>query len=329
MRRRDFICLLGSVASAWPWGAQAQQGDRVRRIGFLAGGERPLNFEGTVYGSFLRGMREAGYVESRDFSVEWRFAEGRFELFPSLAEELVRAKVDVIVVALTAAIGAAMRATDTIPIVMAVASDPVGKGYVTSLAHPTGNVTGLASFEDEVVSKQLQLAALLLPNLRRVGFLLNRDNPNHVNGSKALQNAVRPSNLTVVEAEFRKVQDVKDAFATLSREHADVVLGTGDAVLFSHRYQIAEMALNLSLPTIFSQREYVEAGCLMSYGAGLGDYYRRAAFYVDKLLKGAKPSELPVQQPTRFSTTLNRKTAERLGLNVPVQLLVMADEVIE
>jgi len=190
-----------------------------------------MNFEGTAYGEFLRGLREAGYVENRDFSVEWRFAEGRFELFPTLAEELVRAKVDVIVVALTAAIGAAMRATDTIPIVMAVASDPVGKGYVTSLAHPTGNVTGLASFEDEVVSKQLQLAALLLPNLRRVGFLLNRDNPNHLSGVKILQDAVRPSNLTVVEAEFRKAPDVKDAFAILSRERADVVLGTGDAVL--------------------------------------------------------------------------------------------------
>jgi putative ABC transport system substrate-binding protein len=249
--------------------ASAQQSSRPWRIGFLAGGERPTNFEGTVYSAFLRGMREAGYVENRDFSVEWRFAEGRFELFPSLADELVRAKVDVIVVTLTAAIGVVMRATDTIPIVMAVASDPVGKGYVTSLAHPTGNVTGLASFEDELVSKQLQLSALLLPNLRRVGFLLNRANPNHVSGSKALQDAVRPSNLTVIEAEFRKVQDVKDAFATLSRECTDVVLGTGDSVLFSRRYQIAEMALNLGLPTIFSQREFVEAGCLMSYGAPL------------------------------------------------------------
>jgi ABC-type uncharacterized transport system substrate-binding protein len=328
MRRREFIGLF-CVTAAWPFAASAQQSPRLWRIGFLAGGERPTNFEATAYGAFLRGMRESGYVENRDFSVEWRFAEGRYELFPSLAEELVRAKVDVIVVALTAAIRVVMRATDTIPIVMAVASDPVGNGYVTSLAHPTGNVTGLASFEDEVVSKQLQLVALLIPNLRRVGFLLNRDNPNHLSGSKILQKAARPSNLTVVEAEFRKVQDVKDAFATLSRERADVVISTGDAILFLHRDQIAEMALNLGLPTVFSQREYVEAGGLMSYGASLGDYYRRAAFYVDKLLKGAKPSELPVQQPTRFSTTLNRKTAERLGLNVPVQLLVMADEVIE
>jgi putative ABC transport system substrate-binding protein len=328
MRRREFIGLVCGTA-AWPFVASAQQSHRPWRIGFVAGGERPMNFEGTVWGAFLRGMREAGYVENRDFTLEWRFAEGRFELFPSLAEELVRAKVDVIVVGLTAAVGAVMRATDTIPIVMAVASDPVGNGFVTSLAHPTGNVTGLASFEDEVVSKQLQLAALLLPNLRRVGFLLNRDNPNHLSGSKILQNAAGLGNLTVVEAEFRKIQDVKDAFATLSRERADVVIATGDAVLFSHRYQIAEMAVNLGLPTVFSQREYVEAGGLISYGAGLGDYYRRAAFYVDKLLKGAKPSELPVQQPTRFSTTLNRKTVERLGLNVPVQLLVMADEVIE
>ncbi|MGB8744996.1 MAG: ABC transporter substrate-binding protein, partial [Pseudolabrys sp.] len=170
MRRREFIGLFCGTA-AWPFAARAQQSPRPWRIGFLAGGERPPNFEGTVYGAFLRGMREAGYVENRDFSVEWRFAEGRYELFPSLAEELVRAKVDVIVVALTAAIRVVMRATDTIPIVMAVASDPVGNGYVTSLAHPTGNVTGLASFEDEVVSKQLQLVALLLPNLSRVGFL--------------------------------------------------------------------------------------------------------------------------------------------------------------
>ena len=328
MRRREFITLVGGAA-AWPFAATAQQSGKVWRIGFLAGGARPTNFEGTAYGAFSRGMRESGYAENQDFIVEWRFAEGRLELLPALAEELVRSNVDVIVVGLTAAIPVVQRATSTIPIVMAISVDPVGNGYLTSLSHPTGNVTGLASSQDEIVSKQLQLAALLVPNLHRVGFLLNRDNPTQVVALKSLQEAAERNHLSVVPAEVRNARDVGGAYATLKQERVDVIVISGDAVLFSQRREIAELALKHGFPTVYSQREYVEAGGLMSYGESLADFYRRSAFYVDKILKGAKPSELPIQQPTRFLTTLNRKTADALRINIPMQLLVMADEVIE
>jgi putative ABC transport system substrate-binding protein len=329
MRRREFITLVGGTA-AWPFAARAQQSGKVWRIGFLAGGARPAKMEGSVYSGFLRGMRELGYAENRDFIVEWRFAEGRYELFPTLADELVRSNVDVIVVGATAAIPFVVRATSTIPIVMAVSVDPVGNGYVTSLAHPTGNVTGLVTSQDEIVTKQLQLVALLLPNLHRIGFLLNRDNPTHVVTFKSLQEAAAQRNdLAVVPAELRNARDLTDAFTIFNQQHVDVVVLAGDAILFSNRYEIAEMALKLGLPTVSSQREYVEAGGLMSYGESLGDFYRRSTFYVDKLLKGAKPSELPIQQPTRFFTTLNRKTADTLKINMPMQVLVLADEVIE
>jgi putative ABC transport system substrate-binding protein len=328
MKRRQFIALIGGTA-VWPFAAIAQLPNKIRRIGFLAGGARPINLESTTYGAFLRGMRELGHVENQNFIVEWRFAEGRLELLPTLAEELVRSNVDVIVVGLSAGIPAVQRATNTIPIVMAISVDPVGNGYVTSLAHPTGNLTGLASSQDEIVSKQLQLAALLLPNLHQIGFLLNRDNPLHVAVYKSLQEAAQQNRLTVVPAEVRNARDLASAFATFKQERADVIVISGDAILFSNRYEIAELALKLGLPTVSSQREYVEAGGLISYGDSLADFYRRSAFYVDKILKGAKPSELPIQQPTRFFTTLNRKTAAVLSINIPMQVLVMADEVIE
>ena len=254
MRRREFITLVGG-ATAWPFAARAQQSGKVWRIGFLAGGARPANMEGSVYSGFLRGMRELGYTENRDFIVEWRFAEGRFELFPTLAEELARSHVDVIVVGVTAAIPIVQRTTSTIPIVMAVSVDSVGNGYVTSLAHPTGNVTGLVTSQDEIVTKQLQLVALLLPNLHRIGFLFNRDNPVHVVTFKSLQEAAQRNDLAVVTAEVRKARDLADAFTTLNQQSVDVVVVAGDAILFSNRYEIAEMALKLGLPTVSSQRE--------------------------------------------------------------------------
>jgi len=315
MQRREFITLAGA-AVAWPFAASAQQSGKVWRIGFLAGGQRPTNFEGSVWGAFLRGMRELGYTENRDFIVEWRFAEGRLELLPTLAKELVQLNVDVIVVGLTAAIPVAQQATSTIPIVMAISVDPVGNGYVTSLAHPNGNLTGLASSQDEIVPKQLQLVALLVPDLHRIGFLLNRDNPTHVVALKSLREAAQQNRLAVISAEFRNARDLTGAFATLKQERADVVVISGDAILFSNRREIAQMALKLGLPTVFTQREYVEAGGLMSYGESLADFYRRSTFYVDRLLKGVKPSGLPIQQPTRFFTTLNRKTADALRMNI-------------
>ena len=328
MRRREFITLIGGAA-AWPLTASAQQSGKIWRIGFLAGGARPTSFAGTAYGAFLRGMRELGYAENRDYIIEWRFAEGRLELLPTLAEELVRSNVDVIVTGLTAAIPVAQRATSTIPIVMAVSVDPVGNGYVASLANPTGNITGLTSSFDEIIAKQLQLVTLLVPDLHRIGFPLNRNNPTHIAAFKSLQEAAQQKSLGVVPAEVRHARDIADAFSSLKQGRVDVLVIAGDAILFSNRDEVCELALKFGLPTVSSQREYVEAGALMSYGESLADFYRRSTFYVDKLLKGAKPNELPVQQPTRFFTTLNRKTADALRLNIPMQLLVLADEVIE
>jgi ABC-type uncharacterized transport system substrate-binding protein len=231
MRRREFIKLICGSVATWPVGARAQQSGKVSRIGFLAGGLRPKILEGTAYGAFLRGMRELGYAENRDYVVEWRFAEGRYELLPSLADELVRANVDVIVVGLTAGIPAAMRATSTIPIVMAISIDPVGNGYVTSLAHSTGNVTGLASSQDEIISKQLQLATLLVPNLHRIGFLLNPDNPNHVSAFKFLQNATQQNNFAIVLIEVRNERDLASALAAI-QERVEVMIATPDAIFF-------------------------------------------------------------------------------------------------
>jgi len=245
MRRRDFIKVIAGSAAAWPLAARTQQSGKVWRIGFLAGGARPANMEGSVYSGFLRGMRELGYAENRDFLVEWRFAEGRYELFPALAEELVRSNVDVIVVGATAAIPVVLRATSTIPIVMAVSVDPVGNGYVTSLAHPTGNVTGLVTSQDEAVTKQLQLVALLVPNLHRIGFLLNRDNPTHVVTFKSLQEAAQRNHLTVVPVEVRNARDLADAFTALNRQHVDVVVLSGDAIFFRTATRLPKWRSNL------------------------------------------------------------------------------------
>jgi putative tryptophan/tyrosine transport system substrate-binding protein len=329
MKRREFITLLGGAAAAWPLAARAQQPGRVWRIGFLAGGSRPIGLESTSYGAFSRGMRELGYVEGKDFIIEWRFAEGRYDLFPELAAELVRLNVDVIVLGTPAAIRPVQETTSTIPIVMATSTDPVGSGYVASLAQPGGNTTGLASSQDDFAPKQLQLLTMLVPNITRVGFLLNPNNPFHGRLLKIAQQAAEKAGLLVLPAEIRRPEDIARAFAMLTNEGVGGVLLTGDGLFFSQRQRIAEIALETRLPAIFAQREYVEAGGLMSYGESLADLYRRAAFYVAKILKGAKPADLPIQQPTKFFIVINRKTADALALTIPLQLLVLADEVIE
>jgi putative ABC transport system substrate-binding protein len=329
LRRRDFITLLGSAAAVWPRGAQAQRPAKVWRIGFLAGGSRPVPVNSNPYGGFLRGMLELGYVEGRDFTIEWRFAEGRVDVFPELAAELVRLNVDVIVLGTPTAVPAVQRATSTIPIVMGSSTDPVGSGYVASLAHPGGNITGLASSQDDIAPKQLELLAMLVPHLARVGFLVNPDNSLHHLVLKIAHGAGQKAGLMLVPAEMRNPQDVPSAFTMLTNEHVGAVLLSGDPLFFSQRQRIAEFALKARLPTIFPRREYVEAGGLMSYGESLADLYQRAAFYVDKIFKGAKPADLPIQQPTRFFTVINRKTADALALTIPLQLIVLADEVIE
>ena len=274
-------------------------------------------------------MRELGYIEGQDFTIEWRFAEGRFELFPDLAAELVRSNVDVIVSGATEAVPALQRATSTIPIVMAIATDPVGRGFVASLAHPGGNITGLANSQDDNTSKRLQLLVMAAADATRVGFLVNPHSPGSLSLVKTAQAAAQQAGIDIVPVDPGSSDEVASAFVTLSNERVKAVLVQGDAFFFSQRRRIADLAIKSRLPTMFLQRDYVEAGGLMSYGENLSDFYLRAASYVDKIIKGAKPADLPVEQPTRFFLVINRKTAEAIGLTLPLQLLVVADEVIE
>ena len=329
IRRREFIALIGGAAAAWPVAARAQQPTKVWRVGFLAGASRPAYLGPSVYGGFTQGMREHGYVEGTDFIIEWRFAEGRFDLFPALAAELVRLNVDVIVVGAGNAVPAVQSATKTIPVVMGSALDPVGRGFVSSLARPGGNITGLANSQDDTAPKQLELLTIAMPTLTRVGLGINPANPGHVSTLKVARAVAEKTGRMLFSVEMRNADEVPTAFAALSNEHVGAVMVPGDAFFFSQRQRIAEMALKNRLPTIFAQREYVEVGGLMSYGENLTDFYRRAAFYVDRIFKGASPADLPVQQPTRFFLTINLKTAKALGVDLPPTLLARADEVIE
>jgi len=328
MRRRDFIKVVAASASFWPLAAHPQQGAKVWRVGFLAGASRPAVLATSLYGGFLQGMREIGLVEGKDFAVEWRFAEGRFELFPDLVAELVRQNVDVIVLGTGLAVPAAKRATKTIPIVMASAIDPVGRGFVASLAHPGGNITGLASSLQDTAPKQVELLMTALPNLTRIGAAVHPDSGS-VLVLDASRAAAERAGRELVPVEIRSPDEVASAFAMLADQHVGAIMVISSAFFISQRERIAEIARKLRMPTIFAEREYTVAGGLMSYGENISDFYRRAAFYVDKIFKGAKPAELPVQQPTRFFLAINRQTADVIGFSIPLQLLVAADEVIE
>jgi putative ABC transport system substrate-binding protein len=329
MRRRDLIVGMASSAFACPLAARAQPSHRLWHVGFIAGGSRPVPLEPSAYGGFLRGMRELGWTERQDFIVEWRFAEGRYELFSEFAAELVRLNVDVIVTATPTAIAPAAQATRTIPIVMATSTDPVGSGYVASLARPGGNITGLASSQDDILAKQLELLAMCVPDLNRLGVLVNPDSSFHPLILKIISDVAQKTGVTVVRAEMGRPDDLDGAFATLTKEHVSAVLFPGDGLFFSQRARLTTAAREDRLPTMANAREFVEVGGFLSYGEGVAELYRHAAFYVDRILKGEKPADLPVQQPTKFYTTINRTTAKILGLTIPLQLLVLSDEVIE
>jgi putative tryptophan/tyrosine transport system substrate-binding protein len=328
MRRRQFIAGLGS-AVAWPVVARAQQTGKVWRIGFLASGLRPISIESSQYGGFPQGMRELGHVDGADFIIEWRFAEGRPELYPALAAELVRAKVDIVVAGNSAAVGPMQQASSSIPIVVAVSTDPVSLGFVASLARPGGNVTGLATSADDTASKQLGLLASVVLKLSRVGFLSSPEHPNSAPVLRAAQVAAQTVSLQLVPVEARTLDDFESAFATMAKERVEALMVVPGGVFNVGRGRLADLALRARLPTITSEREFVEAGGLMSYGESARDFNRRAAFYVDKIIRGAKPADLPVQQPTKFELVINLKTAKAIGLTIPETMLATADEVIE
>jgi putative ABC transport system substrate-binding protein len=278
--------------------------------------------------AFRQGLLDAGYSEGRDVLIEWRSANGNYDVVPGLADDLVRGKVDVIVVDSTVAARAAKRATSAIPIVMATVADPVGSGLVANLAHPGQNITGLSLMATEVGVKRLQLLKETIPRLTRVAVLRNPDNPSQTRIVEDLA-AVAPSlsiELHVVGA--RTPQEFSPAFSTVSRAHVQALLVLGDALFFANRMALLKLASKTRLPVIYGERYFADEGGLMSYGTNFADVFRRSAGYVDKILKGAKPGDLPIEQPTQFELVVNLKTAKALGITIPESILVRADEVI-
>jgi putative ABC transport system substrate-binding protein len=327
VRRREFITLLVGSAAIWPLLVRAQQTGKLWRICYLSAVSRESS--SLSYAALQQGMRDLGYIEGKDFVLEWRSVEGKYERFSEIMAELVRLKVDVIVTGVTAALPALQRATSTIPIVMAYSTDPVGNGLVASLARPGGNITGLAGSSDDSSLKQLELLTTVVPNVSRIGLLGNPDTETYSSVLKRAQDAAQSVGHSIVPIEARNRQEIENAFAIFAKERISAIMVASDAIFFGQRQRIAELALNNRLPTMFSLREYAEAGGLMSYGENIADFFRRSAFYVDKIFKGAKPGELPIEQPTRFNLVINRKTANALGITIPPQLYIFADEVME
>jgi putative ABC transport system substrate-binding protein len=325
MRRRD--CIKGIVGSAavWPLAARAQQTGKMLVIGVLSPGSEAS----TVNFLFFDALAELGWIEEKNVVFERRYAENRLERLPELAAELVRLNVDVIVGFGTPAPLAAKRTTTTIPIVMTAAGDPLGSGLVASLARPGGNVTGMSLMVPDLGGKRLELLKELLPRLARVAVLWNAANPYPARVFKEVQVAGRTLGIEVQSLEVRDPDDFDGAFQTLQRQHPDALMTVEDPLTFNYRKRIADFALGQLLPTLHGFKEDVAAGALMSYGANLADLFRRAAGYVDLILKGAKPADLPVQQPTEFELVINLKTAKALGITIPPSLLARANEVIE
>ena len=327
--RRKLVIALGASTLAAPFALFAQQQGKVWRVGFQTARSRPLSLDTDIYGAFTRGMRDLGYVEGKNLVIEWRFGEGRAELFPVLAAELVRLKVDVIVSAGTESTRAAQKATSTIPIVMSIAPDPVGSGLIKSLAQPGGNTTGLTTISSELGPKHLEMLLTMVPKLSRVALLMNPANVATAAALKRVQTATQTMRVKLLPVDARSPQEIESAFSIMIKEKAGAIIVMQDGVLNNQIRQIAELAAKNRLPSIFQRREYVEAGGLMSYGANQADLFRRAATYVDKILKGAKPADLPVEQPTKFELFINGKTAKALGLKIPQSLLISAEKVIE
>jgi len=328
MKRRAFITVLGGAAAAWPLAARAQPG-KVWRIGFIAGGARPVPLDRSPYAGFLQGMRELGYVEGRDFTMEWRFAEARYELFPDFAAEFARLKVDVVVTTFAPAAHAMRQTNPSIPIVLAYSTDPVAQGLVASLARPGGNITGLASALDEIAAKQVDLLLAAVPKLTRLTLLTNPGNAATQIVAKSVEAAVRQAGVGLLQVRAESAQEIAGAFDTAMKDGAEAIIVAVDALFFGRRQQLAELALTTRLPSIFPDREYVEAGGLMSYGNSLREFSRLSATFIDKIFKGAKPTDLPIEQPTKFNLVINRKTADVLGLAIPPSLYIFAAEVIE
>jgi len=327
--RRTFLAGTGAVFLAAPRASEAQEPAKVFRLGLL--GTVPPTDPGTlrIWDGFLEGLRQLGYVEGQNLVIERRFSEGRYERLPALAAELVRLKVDVIVAGGAPAPEAAQRATSTIPIVMLNHGDPVGSGLVASLARPGRNVTGLSFIAPDLVGKQLQLLKEVVPGISRVAVLSDPTVPAQALMLREAEVAARSLKVQLQMLEARAPSDFASAFSAMTKDRAGALIVLGAVMFFIQRTRIVELAAQSRLPAMYWAKEFAEAGGLMAYGSNIREMYRRAATYVDRILKGAKPADLPVEQPTKFELVINLKTAKALGLTIPQSVLGRADEVIQ
>ena len=327
MRRRGFLAGTLIATLGAPRAATAQHARTLPRIGFL--GPPPGTPGAQLVQSFQQGLRELGYIEGQNITIEYRWTDVDARQLDVLAADLVRMRVDILVASVTPVVAAAKRATTTIPIVMANAADPVASGFVSSLARPGGNVTGLSRLVPEVIGKELELLTGAVPGLSRIGILSNPDNPLHRDMLNRARREALALGIELPIAEAREPHEFEPALAGLSHKHVGAVLVLGDGMFFLNRLQLADRLLKTRLPSMFSNTEHVEAGGLMSYAASARDNYRRAAYFVDKILKGAQPADLPVEQPTKFELVINLKTARDLGLTIPPSFLQRADHLID
>jgi putative ABC transport system substrate-binding protein len=326
MDRRAFIRSVVSGLIAAPLAARAQLAGKVHRIGFL-GNSTPAH-EANLVGPFREGLRELGYVEGRNILIEYRWAEGKYERFPALIRELIALKVDVIVTAGTPASLAVKKATTSIPLVMVAVGDPVGTGIVASLAQPGGNITGLTSLSPNLEGKRLELLREVAPGVSHIAVLWNSASPSQVIQEKEVQAAAQVLRMKVFSLGVQSPEEIENAFAAILRERPGALLVLADRLFLHHRARIMDFAAKHGLPGVHAYRELVESGGLMSYGPSYASMHRRAAYYVDEILKGAKPAVLPVEQPSKFELVINLKAAKALGLTIPQTLLLRADEVI-
>jgi len=327
MSGRIFVWLMTSVLLTTVSPIAAQQPAKVPRIGYLSGGSLST-LQGRIE-AFRQGLRDLGYIEGKNIVIEWREAKDNLDRLREMAKELVRLKVDVIVSPGPAVTRPVKEATSTIPIVMAQDTDPVGSGFIASLAHPGGNITGLSALAPEMSGKQLELLKEIVPKLSRVAIIGNSTNPGD---AQSLRETVLAAGSFEIYLRYLDVLDPKDietVFRTAAKGRADALLMLGNPILNSHRKQIVDLAAKHRLPAAYARPEYVEAGGLMYYGTNYPDLFRRAATYVDKILKGAKPADLPVEQPTKFELIINLKAAKQIGLTIPPNVLVRADRVIK
>ena len=327
VERRQFMTVLASAAVLGPVPVRAQQAAKLARIGFL--GNSTAALEANLIGPFRDGLRSLGYEEGRNIEIVFRWADGKYERFPSLIAELVAAKVDVLVTAGTPATQAVKNATTTIPLVMIAVGDPVSTGIVPSLSRPSGNITGLSSLAPDLEGKRLELLREIVPKLTHVAFFLNPANAFHAVSMRQALTAAQTLNIKLQPFEVRKSKDLDVAFAAIVKEKPDGLLILADRVFLHDRQRLMDFATQQKLPSVNAYRELVEAGGLMSYGPSYEDMHRRAAIYVDKILRGSKPAELPIEQPTKFNLLINLKAAKALSLTVPPALLARADEVTE